>query len=266
MSLLHKDEFSLDISAFKEYKLQDYMLNRFNIIENIIDPANIKFHSKWPLIKDLLKMKPNEFYHYKEKYKFQYDERVLSQEGNVYLDGSWQSERYFVKIRDTILKDLTVKTPPSSRNLELLQEIQKKNSVAIHIRRQDYVNNPKTLEFHGSCSIEYYKKCIAMMCERVPDPTFFIFSDDPAWAEQNIKTGHSSVYINNNGKENGQEDLRLLSNCSHFIIANSSFSWWGAWLSTNRDKIVLVPKPWIRSKELTVKDMIPSSWVEVPSD
>ena len=266
MSLLHKDEFKLDISAFHEYKLHDYMLDRFNIVENIIDPALMKFHSTTPLIKDLLKPKPDEFYRYKEKHKFQYDDRVLSQKGNVYLDGSWQSEKYFIDIRDTILKDLTVKSPPSERNLAVLQEIKKKNSVVVHIRRQDYVNNPKTLEFHGSCSLEYYKKCIAMMCERVPDPTFFIFSDDPAWVEQNIKFGQPSVYINHNGKENGQEDLRLMSNCSHFIIANSSFSWWGAWLSTNRDKIVMVPTPWIRNKGMKVKDLIPPNWIQVPSE
>lgn len=187
-----------------------------------------------------------------------YDDRVLELPNNTNLVGWFQSERYFVNIRSELLKAFEYKKPPSTKNKQLLEKITAANSVSLHVRRGDYVTNAHAQKFHGLTGLAYYKTAISKIEKVVDHPTFFVFSDDPQWCQQNIKTNHPTIYVNHN--KNGSEDMRLMRACQHNIIANSSFSWWGAWLNETPKKIVIAPKKWFNDETANPKDILPKSW------
>jgi hypothetical protein len=139
--------------------------------------------------------------------------------------------------------------------------IKNKNSVAIHIRRGDYLNNPKARYFHGILGEDYYKKSISYIKKRVNNPFYFIFSDDVELVKKTFFFFNKKNYIFIDTKSS-IDDLHLMSNCKHFIIANSTFSWWGAWLSKNKHKIICAPKRWVRAK-ISTPDIIPESWIKI---
>ena len=133
--------------------------------------------------------------------------------------------------------------------------------MSIHIRRGDYVSNKITNLTHGVCGIEYYINAINYISKHVEQPYFFVFSDEPEWARENLKITFPITYINHNTSQNDFEDMRLLSLCKQHIIANSSFSWWGAWLSRNDNKIVIAPKKWFNEYKADTKDLYPDDWI-----
>jgi hypothetical protein len=137
-------------------------------------------------------------------------------------------------------------------------------SISVHIRRGDYVTDPTINKVHGTCSVPYYKIAINRFKTLFENPRFFIFSDDLKWVEDNLCIENFSTFISHNGYIKDYEDLRLMSLCKHHIIANSSFSWWGAWLCENSNKIVLAPKKWFNNElnEFTY-DLIPTSWIRI---
>jgi len=255
LALRNKTALELDTSSFRADRLRKYELGHFNIMEELAKPfEKILFFVAKKL--DFLQRKS---IFYKEKEKFKFDPTILSLRGNIYFDGSWQSEKYFKDIRETIIKEFTVKTKQNKKNSAILEKIKSINSVAVHIRRKDYLTDPKTKEYHGFCSLKYYQKAIQKIKNKIDNPKLFIFSDDIFWAKENLKV-KNAVYVDNNPPEKGYEDMRLMKNCKHFIIANSTFSWWSAWLSDNADKIVCAPKQWLR-KDIQTPDLLPSSWI-----
>lgn len=179
---------------------------------------------------------------------------------NCYLVGHWQSERYFKVIEDTIRRVFTFKTSLSARNQELAGEIASCNAVSLHIRRGDYAKNAKTNATHGLCSLEYYQAAIQYVSDQISRPDFFIFSDDIAWVKDNLKIDMPHQYIDHNQGSESYNDMRLMSLCQHHIIANSSFSWWGAWLNPGSEKLVVAPKKWF-ANERDIKDLLPQGWV-----
>lgn len=158
----------------------------------------------------------------------------------AHFDGYWQSEKYFMHNEKIIRKDLQFKNTLNGKDKVVAKDITSHNAVAMHIRRGDYLDYTK----FGTCSTDYYKKAVSFIEEHVENPKFFIFSDDHQWVKKNIHISHPTYHVTHNDVEKGHKDLRLMSLCKHFIIANSSFSWWGAWLSENEDKIVTTPQPW----------------------
>jgi hypothetical protein len=190
-----------------------------------------------------------------------FNNEILSEESNIVLDGYWQSEEYFKNIRDIILEDLTLLSNPDKENKKMLKRINNSNSVCLHVRRDDYVSNPLLQKFHGNLTPEYYNKAINSICDRIIDPEFYIFSDEPEWCKRNIITNRPHTYVDINGPDKAPEDLQLMSACKHFIIANSSFSWWAAWLSENKKKIIIAPKRWYRKKD--EGDIVPKRWIRI---
>lgn len=190
---------------------------------------------------------------------FNFDPQLFAVPDNVYLEGYWQSERYFADIREIIRNEFTVKTPLIDGNMELANEIKAVNAVSIHVRRGDYVLDEKTRNFHGICNLEYYLKAEDRVAQTLVNPHFFVFSDDPKWVKDNLKLRHPVRYVSHKGSI-AHEDLRLMSLCSHHVIANSSFSWWGAWLSNNPDKLVVAPERWFNDPSINTSDLIPSDW------
>ena len=174
--------------------------------------------------------------------------------------GYWQSEKYFVERSETIRSDFTFRIPLDVCNRELVATLDRANTVSLHIRRGDYANNSKTKATHGLCSLDYYQAAVNYVAERVESPRFFVFSDDIAWAKENLKIKFPCQYIGHNQGTNSYIDMQLMSLCKHHIIANSSFSWWGAWLNPNVSKIVIAPSRWF-AKPTNVHDLFPPGWV-----
>jgi len=195
---------------------------------------------------------------YHEK-SFHFDLQLLTQPDNVYVEGYWQSELYFVDISEIIRQDFTLRTPLTDKNRELADEIRAVNSVSLHVRRGDYVLCEKIRAKHGISSLEYYMRAEDRVAQTQERPHFFVFSDDPKWVADNLKLRHPARYVSHNGSM-AHEDLILMSLCRHHVIANSSFSWWGAWLSTGTDKLVIAPDRWFNDPSINTSDLIPSDW------
>jgi hypothetical protein len=176
-----------------------------------------------------------------------------------YLKGYWQSQDYFKSSRVQLLRELQPKSPPSDLDQQVLAQISSCNAVSIHVRRGDYVSLSSAAAFHGLCSIDYYQQSIDYMLSHVTEPRFFVFSDDPAWSKANLPLPQNSYYVAHNKAETAFQDLRLMQHCRHHIIANSSFSWWGAWLASAEQQLVLAPKQWFAAQQ-TPDNLIPANW------
>jgi hypothetical protein len=185
---------------------------------------------------------------------------VLSAQSNSYLLGFWQSESYFADIRKQLLLELTPKIPPSTVDKAVIAHMQGVSSVSVHVRRGDYVTLESASKYHGLCTLEYYSKAIEYIGQRVQAPYLFVFSDDPDWARNNLQFQFPTEYVDHNSSDTAFQDLRLMSHCKHHIIANSSFSWWGAWLSDSPNQIVAAPAKWFHSSRPT-PDLLPAHWV-----
>ena len=148
---------------------------------------------------------------------------------------------------------------------KIKNEIESVNAVALHVRRGLFVTHPVFSQVHGSCSLEYYKKALTYICKHVKDPHIFVFSDDHEWARENIKPSCSSTYIEHTDASTDYEDLILMSCCKHFILANSTFGWWGAWLNPSENKIVIGPDKWYKKEKFENKDIFPDSWIKLPN-
>ena len=182
---------------------------------------------------------------------------------NSYLNGWFQSYKYFENYSQEIKEIFTVKTPMSWKNKDFLERISTAwdNSISLHVRRGDYVTLDGANKWHGICSLGYYETAIEFMIKKSVTPVFFIFSDDIAWCKENINfpLGVEVHYIDHNGAA-WHEDLRLMYHCSHHIIANSSFSWWWAYLWKNPNKTVIAPSKWLQTDTFSTDNLIPKTW------
>lgn len=190
---------------------------------------------------------------------FAFDRRFERISRPVYLVGYWQTEKYFAWNRARLLQDIQL-VDPLEADTPLLDLIRTTNSVALHIRRGDYVTNSAAAQFHGLCDMDYYQAAVAALQDRLADMHVFVFSDEPGWARENLKFGVPAHFVDANGADKGHIDLELMSRCRHHVIANSSFSWWGAWRSQSPDQLVYAPRRWFRDSGTDTSDVIPSRW------
>ena len=262
---------------------RSYVLNCFNIDEQVVSKNETD---------KLLKNKS--CFVYKE-IPGGFNKNFFEIKENVFLKGYWQSEKYFKDNALLLRKEFTFKIEPSEKNKNLIEQIRNCESVAIHVRRGDFITIHKAnARYGGICDMSYYQKCLNYIKETVSNPVFFIFSDEPKWVQENLKPEGKAVYVTHNSgrkhfkwennyyfrnslilfknlfPDKSYEDMRLMSNCKHFIIANSSFSWWGAWLGNHPDKIVCTPSRWINPTndkigiaESEFKDLIPGTWTKI---
>ena len=193
-----------------------------------------------------------------EKNAFEYDEKLFEIQPKRFFSGYYQNENYFKDFKDELKKDFELPEfdKKDKYNQKLLKEIQSTNSVLIHIRRGDYITLNQELP------VEYYKKAVEYVCERIKKPKFFVFgieSDD--FIKKELKIGHSFKFVGNENTKNGEDwkDFKLMQACKHAIIANSAFSWWAAYLSDYDGKIVTAPSPWLDEHD----ECICSHWVKV---
>lgn len=266
----HNVELKYDIETYKTNPIADcsFWLEAFHIDirDHLATPEEIRSFKRyrrrrpgklWFLYNRFI---ADEDRYVQEKH-FPFDPGVLDHTPPFYLHGWWQSENYFASIRSLLLADFTVRDPLSGNNKLVADQIRSSRSIGLHIRRADYVTNPKTSAYHGVMTKEYYDTALAHITKTVPDPTLFIFSDDIAWVREHMPFPYKTVYIEGN-QDLPHEDMRLLSLCEHQVIANSTFGWWSAWLNTNPDKIVVAPKVWFAgARPEKTKDLIPPQWL-----
>ena len=191
---------------------------------------------------------------------FHYWPEIRNAPQDCYLVGHWQSEKYFQEVASVIRSDFTFRSPLSDRNTKLAEQIGQVNAVSLHVRRGDYVKNPKNVTVYGLCTPDYYRTAIQHVCERVEQPYFFIFSDDIIWVKDHLKMDLPCQYVDHNHGSESYNDMHLMSLCRHHIIANSSFSWWGAWLNPTQGKIVVAPQQWFINGN-NIQDLYPQGWM-----
>lgn len=182
---------------------------------------------------------------------------------NCYLQGYWQTEKYFAHVSDLIRKDFSFRIPLSETDDKIAKDIVSHNSVSVHIRRGDYLKDRRRADYEV-CTITYYRRAIAYIMEHVKNPVFYVFSDEPEWGKQIGIFPEGTVFISGHNGDQSYIDMQLMSLCKHHIIANSSFSWWGAWLGRYEQTIVVAPKIWFRYRERP--DIIPQNWIKIDAE
>lgn len=260
----------VDTMKFKTYKLREYELSVFKDKPNLIrsrNLANWSFYETMPIkllpwqIRNWIKLRNNVVLFREKQHNF--DPELFKIKGNVYLVGYFQTEKYFAGLEKKIRNSFEFEKRLVGRNEDYAKQINSSNSVSIHVRRGDYVSNPSAAKFHGVLGKEYYQKAINRIKKLVKQSQFFVFSDDLEWTRTNLNLPEDTVYVEGNSGKNGYIDMQLMSMCKHNIVANSSFSWWGAWLNENPDKKVIAPKDWVADVSVNDDDVVPSSWVRI---
>jgi hypothetical protein len=272
LSVKNNTELKLDLSYLtdsthkKDFIQRKYELGVFKINASLASEQDIlkfKIGRKRKILHHLslyFPVQPENFY-LREPY-FHFFKRALTAPGNTYADGYWQSEKYFLDSSEQIKKDFTSANPLSGRSIRLKEEIKKNQSASIHVRRADYITLRHLNRYH-TCNEKYYSDAMELIGSRISKPKFYVFSDEPGWFEKNVITNFPVEYIEHNPGVPGYEDIYLMSLCKHNIIANSTFSWWGAWLNENVGKIVVAPQKWFIDKTKNPKDIIPQSWIKL---
>jgi Glycosyl transferase family 11 len=257
----------LDLGAFRSAGLRGETLRRFGLDAFAIKgqrlsgsraalllpfprrlPRRLAFLPRWPgrvrVVREASKL---------------FDPGVLAKRGELYLDGYWQTEKYFADIADIIRDDFALREPMTGQRAALVREIEGASSVSVHVRRGDYVTNASAAAFHGTCSPDWYAAALERIAAAVERPRFYVFSDDPAWVRANLPRGYDLRFVDPQPDGRDCQDMHVMARCRHHIIANSSFSWWGAWLNPSAAKRVIAPARWFAADPAPT-DHVPATW------
>lgn len=253
----------LDISSFSvKQEFRHFELDTFGVPYELADPKDIlrlgnSYSSLIGKIRGKLGISKRSVY--QENLDLGYQPVIFDMD-NVYLDGYWQAEQYFSDIREELLSLFRFPLPLNHENEEILKQIRSGPSVSIHVRRGDYLSTENSPVYGNICTIEYYKKAIRHAREHFRGVTFFLFTNDPDWVRQNLYE-NDMVIVDCNKGDNAVYDMYLMSQCDGNIVANSSFSWWGAWLNQHTPKFVLSPYKWRNRHD--VRDTICADWIKI---
>jgi len=257
----------IDISVFDSDGLRQYELGNYCVNVEVAteeEVCRLKYQAESLLKKFIRKLakEPKQLAKsYCRESGFEFDECAFNQSLDVYFDGYWQSEKYFLAYREGLLKQFCLKAPLHTKSKSYQQKIRNEVAISLHVRRGDYVSNARTNSVHGTCSLDYYKQAVGMLESKLTRPHFFVFSDDTLWAKKNLRFIKKATFVDLKMGRLDHEEMWLMSQCQHHIIANSSFSWWGAWLNDNPTKIVVAPKRWFKDQSINTADLIPDAWV-----
>jgi|WetSurMetagenome_2_1015567.scaffolds.fasta_scaffold01922_11 hypothetical protein len=213
------------------------------------------------LLRNILEKYSDKYFH-EEETKY-YPTLINNLPKNCYLRGYWQTEKYFYGIKDKIIKAFSFNTFTENENIITAKQMSEENSISIHVRKgKDYFCNGGIT--YGTCTLEYYKEAIKYINEHIPNPIFYVFTDNPQWVKDKFQfINYKLVDWNPVSGEKNYRDMQLMTYCKHNIIANSSYSWWGAWLNQTPDKIVIGPKVWFNKEIKQGKDIIPHKWIVI---
>jgi hypothetical protein len=253
----------LDLRRFDTYRLRAPALHRWRIDARPMSAQEGRRYPRWllraagrlpPAVQRLLGC-------FREP-TLAFDPAFEALRRPMHLAGYFQSERYFHAIRERLLREFVPAEPLDAPNAALAAQMRLGRSVSLHVRRGDYFSVPENQQIHGSCSPAYYQHAIATVEAAVGPATWFVFSDDLAWVQQNLPVPAHVVYVDGN-LDRPEWDIHLMSQCRHHVCANSSFSWWGAWLNPHPDKLVVAPRAWFATPRLDARDLVPAGWTRV---
>ncbi|MCE2772068.1 MAG: alpha-1,2-fucosyltransferase [Bacteroidetes bacterium] len=251
-----------DVFTKREFELGVFQLDpQFASVEELIDFLPERTSYWYRLLRRFApSLIRNRVYRYD---LLRVDHGFMKLGADTYIDGYFHSEFYFKEVEDELRKEFAFCNPTNEATALMAQRIRSCQSVSLHVRRSDYLKPINEKLFGNICTVDYYKQAVSYIKTHLKDPVFFLFSDDPEWVKVNIDTGTQTHVIDFNTSQNSFEDMRLMSLCRHHIIANSSFSWWGAWLNPDNDKIVIGPSVWINQPDADINDILPAAWVRI---
>lgn len=264
LSLIHNVPFKIDYSYLKtaNQSSRSFRLFGFKISAPESTEQEIKTHTgTLPKILDKFILPNGKKKHVKEA-SMLFDPNILKLKSG-YFDGHWQSEKYFHPYENAIRMAFELAqpfSPAGQTNFNLITS--NPAPVSVHIRRGDYVSIQKVATVHGALSLEYYQNAMKEMLRKIPNAHFFVFSDDIDWAKQNFPKEYPLTFVSSPDIPD-YEEMTLMSKCFHHIVANSTFSWWGAWLNKRDDKIVIAPKQWYNDTTKNVSDLVPTTWIRI---
>ena len=270
-------ELKSDLYTYTKHPYRKYELNNFNVRLPEATREEVHRFTGSNFISRYLNKKNNYFncpavfaqphYHF-------YDD-FFSLPVPIYLSGYWQSEKYFLNTADALRKIFVPANTLDERNADLIATMKSTSSVAIHIRRTDYTGERKGLSFFQPMGLDYYQRAIEAIDKKIDNPRYFIFSDDIAWSRQQLKDLKDATFVDHNTGADSYKDLLVMSACRHQVIANSTFSWWAAWLNDFANKTVIAPQTWFHNTYVTkqepvypcrfynTRDLIPASWTRL---
>jgi hypothetical protein len=194
-----------------------------------------------------------------------FETRFASLSDDIYLFGYWQSWRYFDSIQANIREEFTPRNSLSPKSRELAERVRSANSLSLHVRRGDYVSSTATNAFHGVLEVDFYTRAVRHVQRRNPHLEVFVFSDDIDWCKRELShLGLPMTLVDVNRGANSWQDMFLMAECRHCVIANSSFSWWGAWLGDGQnrpDRMVVAPRRWFAGEDVEMADRCPPHWI-----
>ena len=251
LALEKKHKLYLNTKGFQTYLLHKYGLYHFSMQQNNYkEPSRIQ--------RKFIEIFRNKIVHIEKE--FNYNPLIQNLKRNpIFLEGYFQSEKYFIKYEKQIRADFEIISPLKQKTQDTIDLMKTVNSVAIHIRRGDYLLH----DIHNTNKTKYYKDSMMTIEDSVNNPVYFLFSDDMNWVKSNFKSNSETHFVDFNDAETNYEDLKLMSSCKHNIIANSSFSWWAAWLNPNPNKIVIAPQKWFNDEKINYQDVIPENWIKL---
>jgi len=259
-------ELVLDTRFFDSYTLHGgYKLDRLNISSRKLTNEECSYFPLWQI--RLLTRFPKLdcfFRNWLLEKSFNFQILSTKQDKSVNLVGYWQSPKYFAKYRELLKIEFSPKSSLNKHYQNHTSNIMENDSVAIHIRRGDYLSNPNALAKHGVCTTGYYKAAIELIKKKYKEPKFFFFSDDIAWTKlefADLLQNYHCTYVSGGTAE---DDFWLMSKAKNHIIANSTFSWWAAWLADHEENnIVICPDPWFDDQYINTDDLLPGSWIKL---
>ena len=271
LSLHHKVELRLDLQSFKREILPELEVPRafeLTVFENfsyteatLQDIKSFNSHS-W-LQKRIQKiLPPHKRKVYLEK-QYPFDKNFYRSNKHIYLKGHRQTEKYFARHAEEVRRIYQIKHSAIADVEGFASEVRGFTSVAVHVRRGDYLRLPIILNWHGVLSKEYYLNALQLIKSKFNNPRFFYFSDDIEWVEKELCSSFPGIIVSNSISKTHLHDFYLMQSCKHQIIANSTFSWWAAWMNPNPEKIVIAPKKWFNKAPYDTRDLIPESWISI---
>lgn len=256
-------ELVLDSRGFADYTLHTYGLDALQVSARQLTSAEAARFPEWrrQIARGVHRFTGWQGQYYFEPF-FTYNPRWQDLPDHSYLNGYFQSEKYFAEIREQLRAEFAPRAALTATNQSYISQAGDSCSVSIHVRRGDYVTDPRNNNVLGVCSIDYYRRAIDWCRSHLTNPRFFVFSNDMAWSKDNLPLGQDAAFIEGNGKS-PEMDMLIMSRCQHHIIANSSFSWWGAWLASTLEHHVIAPTPWFETSTLSAADLLPASWLQL---
>jgi hypothetical protein len=270
-SLAHRHDttLKLDLGFFrnqprnKKHVFRSYDLDVFNIQEEFATEKEVlKLGRRFK--NDLLERGFNRVLGVKRSHivepHFHFSPSIHQSPDDVYLDGYWQSEKYFSDIPQIIRSEFTCREPLNAKAEKLMDDIKNSVSICLNVRRGDFVTN----SFHGTYGAEYFAAADAIISRKISGYTYYVFSDEIDWCEQNLKFGVPTVFVSHEyAGPKFQDYLRLMTACRHFVIPNSSFAWWAVWLNGSKDNMVIAPKKWFNDPAMDTRDLYLPGWIKI---